>query len=79
MKNYLKQIYKPYFLLSINEKINFRQHRNALNINGLFYISIASYKTADKATKAPRINNGIYHKQGKNHAKYPVKFLSNYN
>jgi hypothetical protein len=77
MRNYLKQIYKPYFLLSINEKINFRQYRNALNINGLYFISIASYKTTDKATKAPKINNGTYHKQGKNHAKYPVKFLFN--
>jgi hypothetical protein len=75
MRNYLKQIYKPYFLLSINEKINFRQHRNAININGLFYTSIVSYKITDSTTKAPKINNGIYHKQGKTHAKYPIIFF----
>jgi hypothetical protein len=71
----LVQLYKSYFDLSINEKINFKQWRNGLNINGLFLCSISSYSKTDKYTKAPKINNGLYHHIGKNHSKYSKSFF----
>ena len=75
MQNYFTQIYKPYFDLSINEKINFRQFRNSLNLRAPYYTSIVSFRKKDGSTKAPKINNGLYHHVGKTHAKYPIIFF----
>lgn len=60
--------YQNYFKLNINQRINERQKRNALNINGLFRAVITqnNYNTTH-----PQINNGLYHHIGKNHSKYP--------
>ena len=75
MQTLLKQLYKSYFDLSINEKINFRQFRNSLNINSPYYTSVVSYQKEDKYTKAPKVNNGLYHHVGKTHSKYPIIFF----
>lgn len=64
---YEKCGYQNYFKLNINQRINERQKRNSLNINGLFRTVITqnSYETTH-----PQINNGLYHHIGKNHSKY---------
>lgn len=54
-------------LFNVNERINIRSHRNALNINYLFStvlndIDMGFTKTGDKAGLYPHPNNGMYHK-----------------
>ena len=71
----LKNTYSSYFKLSIDEKINLRQFRNSLNINGLFYCCLTTnWNQSDMIHKTyPKINNGLYHHIGKNHSKYNNK------
>ena len=60
---YLTGSYKSYNNLTINEKINFRQYRNTLNINHLFGTALRCYKNDDYlSTQTCKKNNGIYHK-----------------
>lgn len=61
--------YGKYFTLNIHQKINERQLRNSLNINGLFrtVITQGSYSATH-----PKVNNGLYHHTGKTHSKYPI-------
>ena len=66
-----KNLYKSYFKLSIIQRINERQYRNALNINNLFSCVISDCIHSKYETTHPQINNGIYHHIGKNHSKYP--------
>lgn len=68
--------YNSYFKLNINQRINERQHRNALNINYLFstVISQCTY-SGFKNYLYPVVNNGIYHPYGKTHSKY-AKIIS---
>lgn len=67
-----KNLYKSYFELNIHQKINERQHRNALNINNLFACVLRSCNYSKYKDYAhPKINNGIYHPIGKTHSKYP--------
>jgi hypothetical protein len=52
---------------NINERINIRSHRNALNINWLFStvlndINMGFTRLGDIAATFPHPNNGIYHK-----------------
>jgi hypothetical protein len=66
------QMYQPYFLLPINQRINERQKRNALNINHLFNTVISDCNHSKYQTENPQVNNGIYHHIGRNHSKYPL-------
>lgn len=66
-----KNLYQNYFKLSIIQRINERQHRNALNINNLFSCVISACIYSKYEATHPRINNGIYHHIGKNHSQYP--------
>ena len=68
-----KTMYQGYFALSIHQRINERQQRNALNINGLFSTVISDSTHSKYTATHPRINNGIYHHIGKNHSQYPKK------
>ena len=67
----LKNLYKPYFELNIHQKINERQHRNALKINNLFACVLRSCDYSNYKHTYPKVNNGIYHPIGKTHSKYP--------
>jgi hypothetical protein len=69
--NIRKSIYKKYFELSINQRINERQHRNALNINNLFATVLNQCTYSKYEETHPKINNGLYHHVGKTHSKYP--------
>ena len=62
-----------YFQLTIHERINLRQNRNGLNINGLFCTCLNNFWLHSNrfALDHPKINNGIYHHIGRNHSKYP--------
>jgi len=74
MKNNNKFIlcgYGAYFNLNIHQKINNRQKRNALNINGLFKTVITQCTYTKYDAEYPQINNGLYHHSGKTHSKYP--------
>jgi hypothetical protein len=62
---------KKYFNLSIHQRINERQERNSLNINGLFRTVINDGNFSTYTAEYPKINNGLYHHIGKNHSKYP--------
>jgi hypothetical protein len=73
-----KQLYTffglgAYFPLTIHERINMRQNRNGLNINGLFSTCIHNYWLHSNrcVLDHPKINNGIYHHIGRTHSKYP--------
>lgn len=73
-KNIFRRMYSRYFTLGIHERINERQHRNALNINYVFYTVIADCNHSKYENKAhPRVNNGTYHHIGKSHSKYPKR------
>ena len=72
----IKAMYRPYFEISINEKINARQRRNGLNINYLYGTTMDNVGRGyleDKDYSHPVINNGLYHHIGKTHSKYPTK------
>jgi len=73
MRTTRQQMYQPYFKLSINQRINERQQRNRLNINHVFYTVISDCNHSKYQAENPTINNGLYHKYGKNHSKYPKK------
>jgi hypothetical protein len=66
-----KTLYQKYFTLNIHQRINERQHRNALNINHLFSTVISDGTRSNYETTHPKVNNGIYHHIGKTHSKYP--------
>jgi hypothetical protein len=68
-----KTLYQKYFALNIHQRINERQHRNALNINSLFSTVISDCTHSKYTATHPKINNGIYHHIGKNHSQYPKK------
>jgi hypothetical protein len=70
--------YKSYFRLNINQRINERQHRNALNINYLFstVISSCTYSGFENYLH-PKVNNGLFHHYGKNHSKYASTISDN--
>jgi len=59
-----------YFTLNIHQRINERQKRNALNINGLFRTVIWQGTLSNYTTTHPQFNTGLYHKYGKNHSQY---------
>lgn len=63
--------YGKYFKLNIHQRINERQKRNALNINGLFFTVITQGSYTSYEATHPQINNGLYHHSGKTHSKYP--------
>ncbi len=64
--------YGQYFKLTLHQRINERQRRNALNINGLFRTVLTQNTYTNYVSTHPAINNGIYHKYGKTHSKYPT-------
>jgi hypothetical protein len=69
-------MYKPYFNLPIDKKINARQRRNGLNINGLYTTTaenVARGYLQPSDYSHPVINNGLYHHCGKTHSQYPSK------
>lgn len=66
------QMHSPYFKLPINQRINERQKRNALNINHLFSTVISDCNHSKYQTEHPQVNNGIYHHIGRSHSKYPT-------
>lgn len=70
---YINGMFKSYINLSIHDKINNRQERNALNINFLFSTVLNQCSYSKYTAQYPVINNGLYHHIGKNHSKYPVK------
>jgi len=65
--------YGKYFQLNIHQRINARQNRNKLNINGLFRTVLMQSSYTSYECEHPTINNGLYHHTGKNHSKYPKK------
>ncbi len=65
--------YGKYFQLNINQRINARQNRNKLNINGLFRTVLMQSSYTGFDCENPTINNGMYHHYGKTHSKYPLK------
>lgn len=66
--SFIKAGHGKYFKLNIFQRINERQLRNSLNINGLFRTVITQN---NYGIDYPKINNGIYHHSGKTHSKYP--------
>ena len=66
-------IYPKYFGLNIHQRINERQHRNALKINWVFHTVMADSIHSKYEKTHPRVNNGSYHPIGKTHSKYPKK------
>lgn len=68
-----QKMYPKYFRMNIHKRINERQERNSLNINGLFSTVISDSIHSEYTTEYPKINNGMYHHIGKTHSKYPKK------
>jgi len=68
MNKFILSGYRKYFTLTINQRINERQERNALNINHLFATVI---RQNDYKATYPKLNTGIYHHVGKKHSQYP--------
>jgi len=68
----IRSSYYAYFNLSVNQRINLRQYRNALNINWLFSTCINGFSREDKGPEFP-VNNQVklYHVCGKQHSQYP--------
>jgi hypothetical protein len=64
----IRAMYQPYFALSINQRINERQHRNGLNINYLFSTVIRQCVYHEYSSGAPCFNTGIYHHIGRKHS-----------
>ena len=66
---------KKYLSLSVDQRINARQVRNALNINALFSCTMEGITRGwmrDKDFSHPVINNRLYHHIGKTHSMYPI-------
>jgi len=64
--------HRPYFALTVHQRINERQHRNSLNINHLFSTVVSQCEYSKYSKDAPKVNNGLYHHTGKSHSKYPI-------
>lgn len=77
-KSILEHMYVGYFKLDIHQRINARQMRNGLNINYLFKATMESVNLAmdkeiwtDNFSYCPNNNSRLWHKNGKQHSKYP--------